>query len=95
MIEAPSHREMLARQGQACSLCPLSEQMAEGDPLVAGAGAGASCTANGSGPLHDAGVTIPACRSLVWLLTAPMRMNASGWRDRLHGRGRRRHRDGR
>lgn len=41
-------------------------------------GAGAQCTASGSGALQDTGVVLPAGRSLTWLVTAPVRLNAPG-----------------
>lgn len=42
------------------------------------AGAGAQCTASGSGALQDNGVVLPAGRSLTWLVTAPVRLDAPG-----------------
>lgn len=38
--------------------------------ICIGADPGSSCTASGSGPLTDSNVTIPASRSLTWLVTA-------------------------
>lgn len=43
-----------------------------------GAGDGATCTANGSGALSDSGVALPIGRSVTWLVTAPMRSDATG-----------------
>ena len=42
-----------------------------------GAGAGASCTAHGRGPLLDVNVRVPAGRTLTWLVTAPVRFFAT------------------
>lgn len=41
-------------------------------------GDGASCTANGSGALEDAGVVIPAGRRLRWRITTAVRADAAG-----------------
>ncbi|GEM_PF-1378185 len=41
-----------------------------------GSGSGASCTASGSGVLHDL-ATLPADRSLTWLVSMPVRADAS------------------
>jgi hypothetical protein len=43
-----------------------------------GAGGGATCTASGSGALNDANVTIPIGRTLTWIVTAPVRLDAVG-----------------
>jgi uncharacterized repeat protein (TIGR01451 family) len=43
-----------------------------------GAGAGATCTAEGSGRLVDSGIALPPGRSLTWLVTAPLRQDAAG-----------------
>jgi hypothetical protein len=43
-----------------------------------GAGAGATCTFSGEGALNDANVSIPAGRSLSWLVSAPVRLDAPG-----------------
>ena len=42
-----------------------------------GAGAGATCTPSGRGPLLDNNVRVPAGRTLTWLVTAPVRFFAS------------------
>ncbi|MBO9663926.1 autotransporter-associated beta strand repeat-containing protein [Dokdonella sp.] len=41
-------------------------------------GDGAHCTAQGSGPLQDTEVSIPAGRALAWLVTAPVLPDAPG-----------------
>jgi hypothetical protein len=46
-----------------------------------GAGAGAVCSASGTGDLNDSGVAIPVGRSLTWLVSAPVLPDAPG--DRL------------
>jgi len=43
-----------------------------------GAGEGATCSAAGSGALVDSGIALPVGRSLAWLVTAPMRADATG-----------------
>jgi uncharacterized repeat protein (TIGR01451 family) len=43
-----------------------------------GAGEGATCSASGSGALSDSGIALPIGRSLAWLVTAPMRDDATG-----------------
>jgi uncharacterized repeat protein (TIGR01451 family) len=43
-----------------------------------GAGEGATCTTSGSGALADSGIALPVGRSLAWLVTAPMRADATG-----------------
>lgn len=45
--------------------------------ICLGGGGGANCADSGSGPLDDAGVAIPAGRSLTWLVTAPVRVDAA------------------
>lgn len=42
-----------------------------------GAGAGATCTADGNGPLVDTSVRVPPGRTLTWLVTAPVRFFAT------------------
>ena len=42
-----------------------------------GAGAGATCAAEGEGPLTDANVRIPPGRTLTWLVTVPVRFFAA------------------
>ena len=41
-------------------------------------GNGAQCAASGSGALQDNAVVLPAGRTLTWLVTAPVRANATG-----------------
>jgi hypothetical protein len=43
-----------------------------------GAGGGATCTASGSGALNDANVRVPIGRTLTWIVTSPVRLDASG-----------------
>jgi uncharacterized repeat protein (TIGR01451 family) len=43
-----------------------------------GAGEGATCSSAGSGALSDSGIALPVGRSLAWLVTAPMRADATG-----------------
>lgn len=43
-----------------------------------GAGEGATCTAAGSGALSDSGIALPVGRSVAWLVTAPIRADATG-----------------
>jgi hypothetical protein len=43
-----------------------------------GAGAGAVCSASGTGDLDDSNVAIPVGRSLTWLVSAPVRLDAPG-----------------
>jgi hypothetical protein len=43
-----------------------------------GAGGGATCTANGSGALNDTNVRVPIGRTLTWIVTSPVRLDASG-----------------
>ena len=43
-----------------------------------GAGGGATCTASGSGALNDANVRVPIGRTLTWIVTTPVRLDASG-----------------
>jgi hypothetical protein len=43
-----------------------------------GAGAGAVCSASGTGDLNDSGVAIPVGRSLTWLVSAPVLPDAPG-----------------
>lgn len=43
-----------------------------------GAGAGASCTAEGTGALADSGIALPAGRSLSWLVDARVQPDAAG-----------------
>jgi hypothetical protein len=43
-----------------------------------GAGNGAVCDANGIGALNDSAVSIPIGRSLSWVVTAPLRVDAAG-----------------
>ncbi|HEU4612087.1 MAG TPA: choice-of-anchor Q domain-containing protein [Kofleriaceae bacterium] len=41
-----------------------------------GAGGGAICQASGSGALNDSGVALPPGRTLTWVVTAPVRVDA-------------------
>ena len=43
-----------------------------------GGDGGAICTASGDGPLNDSGIVIPAGRSLTWLLSTPVLVDAAG-----------------
>jgi uncharacterized repeat protein (TIGR01451 family) len=43
-----------------------------------GAGSGASCPASGSGNLNTTGISLPAGRTLIWLVTAPVQSQAIG-----------------
>lgn len=43
-----------------------------------GAGEGAICSSAGSGALSDSGIALPIGRSVAWLVTAPMRDDATG-----------------
>jgi hypothetical protein len=43
-----------------------------------GAGGGATCTGSGSGALNDANVRVPIGRTLTWIVTSPVRLDASG-----------------
>lgn len=42
-----------------------------------GAGAGATCTANGDGLPIESGVTLPAGRSLTWVVSVPVRAHSA------------------
>jgi|GEM_PF-2367747 len=46
--------------------------------ICRGAGDGASCTASGSGALADTNVSLPVGRSLTWIVSAPVRLDAPG-----------------
>jgi hypothetical protein len=46
--------------------------------ICQGAGSGATCTASGGGALNDANVRIPIGRTLSWIVTSPVRLDASG-----------------
>jgi uncharacterized repeat protein (TIGR01451 family) len=43
-----------------------------------GGGSGATCTASGSGALNDQNVRVPIGRTLTWIVTSPVRLDASG-----------------
>ena len=46
--------------------------------ICVGGAPGSACTPSGSGPLQDTGVALPAGQSLSWIVTAPVRPDASG-----------------
>jgi len=43
-----------------------------------GAGGGATCAASGNGALNDNNVKLPIGRTLTWIVTSPVRLDASG-----------------
>lgn len=61
-------------------LPPAQVDLAATTWTCTGAGNGATCTGAGTGNLADGNISLPAGRSLTWLLTAPVRFDAPGAR---------------
>jgi uncharacterized repeat protein (TIGR01451 family) len=57
---------------------PIQIDMSYTTWICIGAGSSAVCASNGSGGLNTSGIVIPAGRTLVWQVTAPVLLDATG-----------------